>query len=321
MSLRALLVGAIVIQVAPAHAGDNDLVLSRFGTVTMAGDNVIPDNQRFRSLASELGVALAPMLAAPTDTLGYSGFQFSADYNFTTINSDNEYWCATQESASCDPGFQKTSMLHKFGIFARKGLWLPIPSFEVGAGALHLMGSDMWAGQVYGKFAVHEGFHDWPLPSIAVRGAASRLFGENQLDLTVASVDVTIGKQFGVGGSVNVQPYAGWNYLWIIPRSEVIDKTPAVDAFQDPGDINMNFVFPDQDNITRTRFFGGVKIKHYVFALTLEVNVALAGTSVDDRAGTEDDCRTLPFEMRSGCDAHDQAGAQTTFTVGVAVDI
>lgn len=330
MRSRAALVAAIVTFVPfAAGADDNDLVLSRFGTTVFEDDgmggqrirDVIPDNQRFRSFASELGVVMAPILAAPTDTLGYSGFQFSADLNFTTINSGNEYWCATEESASCDPGFQKSSMVNKLGIFARKGMWLPLPSFEVGAGTIYLMSSRMWAGQAYAKFAVHEGFHDWPLPSIAVRGAASRLFGSDQLDLTVASVDVTIGKQFGVGGSVNLQPYAGWNYLWIIPRSEVIDKTPTVDAYVDGNDIRANFVFPDQDNITRNRLFGGIKVKYYVFAITAEVNVALAGDSVDDRAGTEVDCRDVSPEQRNNCDAHDEAEGQTTFTIGLSIDL
>ena len=77
-------------------------------------------------------------------------------------------------------------------MFARKGLWfLPLPSFEVGAGAVNVSGSKMWAAQIYGKFAIQEGFHDWPLPSLAVRGAASRLMGADQLDLTVASLDVS----------------------------------------------------------------------------------------------------------------------------------
>lgn len=328
MRICAILVGTMVLTALPlsARADSNDLVLSRFGIATTNADgdvvDVIPDPQRFRSFASELGVVMAPILASPTDTLGYSGFQFSADYNFTTINSDNDYWCATEESSSCDPGFDKSSIVHKLGIFARKGMWLPLPSFEIGAGTIYLMQSRMWAGQVYAKFAVHEGYHDWPLPSIAVRGAASRLFGSEQLDLTVASVDVTIGKQFGVGGSVNLQPYAGWNYLWIVPRSEVIDKTPLVDAYSNPGDISANFVFADQDDITRTRLFGGIKVKYYVFAITAEVNVALAGNSIDDRAGELMDCRDVTMDSQlNNCEAHDEAEGQTTFTIGVAIDL
>jgi hypothetical protein len=312
----------------PAHADDNDLVLSRFGTPIMNGPNiedVIPDNQRFRSFASELGVVLAPTLSSPTDTLGYSGFQFSVDLAMTSISNTAAHWCATEESTSCDPGFDKSNYPQTIGLFARKGMWMPVPSFEVGAGAVHLVGSKMWAGQVYGKLAVHEGYHDWPIPSVAVRGAASRLFGSEQLDLTIASIDVSIGKSFGVQGTVNLSPYLGWNYLWIVPRSEVIDATPDQSAF-DPtmgttGDIRANFVFPDQDNITRTRIFGGLKIKYYVFALTFEVNFAFAGDSVDDVEGTDTDCDSVPLTQRNNCDAVDQAGSQQTYSLSISMDI
>ena len=59
----------------------------------------------------------------------------------------------------------------------RKGLWLPLPAFEFGAGALSILGSHMYALQGYAKMALQEGFHGWWLPSFAVRGAASQLLG------------------------------------------------------------------------------------------------------------------------------------------------
>ncbi len=331
--LAALLAAALLALAAPrvAAADDNDLVLARFGTPlfdpadpTQIVD-VVPDNQRFRSLVSELGVAVAPNLISPSDTLGFSGFQFSAELGYITIGSGNEYWCATEESANCNLGFEKTGSLKTIGLMARKGIWLPLPSFEVGAGAVHLIASQMWTGQVYAKFAIHEGFHDWPLPSLAVRGAASRLFGSEQIDLTVASIDVSIGKSFGVGATTNLSPYLGLNYLWIVPRSEVIDATPRVDSVDANGnnnqDIRANFVFPDQDNITRWRFFGGVKVKYYVFALTAEVNFALSGSSVDDQDGTTADCAMLPPDQRNRCDATDQAGSQTSVYISASMDL
>ena len=46
---------------------------------------------------SELGFAIAPRLMTPADTLGYAGFQFSAELGVTTINpnrkiGDRAYW-------------------------------------------------------------------------------------------------------------------------------------------------------------------------------------------------------------------------------------
>ena len=46
---------------------------------------------------SELGVAIAPRLMTPADTLGYAGFQFSAELGVTKINGNRKvgnvaYW-------------------------------------------------------------------------------------------------------------------------------------------------------------------------------------------------------------------------------------
>ncbi len=321
MMRRLLGIALALATVTPvAHAGENDLVLSRLGQIDASGTTVIPNNQDFRSLVSEFGVAIAPRLMSPADTLGYSGFQFSVDYAFTTINKDASYWCATEQTGSC-PGSKGNGYLGTFGMFVRKGLWLPLPSFEVGGGFVNVTGtSSMVAAQAYAKFALHEGFHDWPIPSVAVRGAGSRLMGSEQIDLTVASLDVSASKSFGVAGTVNVTPYAGWNYLWIVPRSEVIDKTPNVDAFTTPGDVNKNFVFPDQANITRQRIFLGAKIKYYVFAISLEWDIALAGHSVDDRTGTDLKCDMAGPNQLGSCDAQDKAKSQQTFNLAISLD-
>jgi hypothetical protein len=306
-----------------AHADKNDLVLSRLGDNTTTPGSVIPDNARYRSIVSELGVVLAPHFLTPADTLGFSGFNFSADVSYTGIDAKSDYWCATEEAAGCGAGQMKsTGMLGTIGLFVRKGIWLPLPSFEFGAGAVHLFDSRMWAAQAYVKFAVHEGFHDWPVPSLAVRGAASRLMGSEQLDLTVASLDVSVSKSFGVAGTVNLAPYAGWNILWIVPRSEVIDKTPNVDAFTDPTgmDIDLNFTFADQQNIVRQRLFGGFKLKYYVFSFSGEIAYALSGSSVDDRTGTDQDCATASAAQKNHCDAKDASGSQLTYTMSLAMD-
>ena len=200
-------------------------------------------------------------------------------------------------------------------------MWFPVPSFEVGAGAVHLVDSHTWTGQLYAKLALHEGYHDLPIPSLAVRGAVSRMMNQRELDLTVASLDVDVSKHIGIGGTWRLDPYAGWNVLLIIPRSEVIDPTPNVDSLQ-PGneaDTLLNFVFKDQDNIIRQRFFVGAKIQYYIFQLTLECQYALAGSSVDDRAGTSDRLHA-EMSMTTHCDAKDAAKAQRTLALSAGFD-
>src|SRR5678815_4420267 len=171
-------------------------------------------------------------------------------------------------------------------------MWFPVPAVEVGGGAVHLIDSHTWAGQLYAKVALHEGYHDLPIPSLSFRGGVSRMMDQRELDLTVVSMDLEISKHLGIGSTWRLDPYGGWNALLIVPRAEVIDPTPEIDplVMGNEQDILLNFVFKDQDTIVRHRFFAGAKLQYYVFQLTLEAQLALAGSSVDDRSGTSEAC-------------------------------
>lgn len=328
--VRRAVLGVLALCLAaprPAAADDNDLILSRLGTriTDNAGalTNVIGQNLEFRSLASQMGVVLAPHLLTPADTVGFGGFQMTVDYANTTIDPDAAYWRA--RAGSPDPAgnggvAHGPGSLSTVGFFGRKGFWFPVPSFEIGGGAVHLIDSHTWAGQVYGKVALHEGYHDLPIPSLAVRGGVSRMMTQRELDLTIASLDVIVSKHFGIGGTWRFDPYAGWNVLMIVPRSEVIDPTPQIDS-QKPGqetDSDLNFVFRDQDNIYRQRVVVGAKFQYYVLQLTVEAQFALAGTSVDDRSGTSEAC--MASSTTSNCDAKDQAKAQRTLAFSAGFD-
>lgn len=316
---------ALLAAAAPARAGDNDLVLARLGEVVEDGGGMpvdaVGDSAAFRSLASELGVVLAPRLAQPADTLGFGGFQFTADVALTRVHTDRPYWRALAGSpAPTDPSAAHGGdFMTTIGLFARKGIWLPAPSFEIGMGAVHLAGSSMWAGQLYAKLALVEGYHGLLLPSVALRGGASRMMGSEQLDLTVASIDLSISKEVGIAGTFNAAPYIGWDWLIVIPRSEVIDKTPHIDSVVEPADAAMDFAFVDQDDITRHRLFGGVLLRYHVFTLGLEAALALAGSSVDDRSGSDMDCADAAGPT-TDCDAKDQAGRQASFTLTAGFD-
>ena len=310
-----------------AHADDNDLVLGRLATrITDADGNlqsVVGQNLELRALSSQLGVVLAPHLLTPADTLGFGGFQLSVDYATTSIDSTATYWRALEGSGNpsgSGSGAHGDGSMRTVGFFARKGMWFPVPSTEVGAGAVHLVDSNIWAGQLYAKVALHEGYHQLPIPSLAVRGAVSRMMNQRELDLTVASVDIAVSKHLGIGSTWRLDPFGGWNMLLIVPRSEVIDPTPNIDPLA-PGndaDLMMNFVFRDQDLILRHRLFLGAKLQYYVFQLTLEAQFALAGSSVDDRAGTSEAC--VPNAMTTACDAKDIAGTQRTLSMSAGFD-
>ncbi len=322
---RWIPIAAALLAAGPAQAGDNDLVLARLGTVVMDDGgtpvDAVGDSADFRSLASELGVVLAPRLTQPADTLGFGGFQFTADVALTRVHTDRPYWRALVSSPDpSDPtAVHGDDYMTTIGVFARKGIWLPAPSFEIGIGAVHLAASEMWAAQMYAKLALIEGYHDLPIPSLALRAGASRMMGSDQLDLTVASFDLSVSREVGVGGTFNVSPYLGWNLLVIVPRSEVIDKTPNVDSVAEPADAAMDFNFVEQDDIVRNRLFGGLLLRYYVFTLGLEGAIAFAGTSLDDRSGTDVRCTDTP-EPTARCDSADASGSQASFTVTAGFD-
>jgi len=311
----------------PAAADPNDLIMSRLATLrTDSSGNVIGaigQSHELRALASQMGVVLAPHLLTPADTLGFGGFQLTVDYAMTTVDTSQPYWKALESST--DPtgtgsAAHGTNMMRTVGLFMRKGMWFPIPSMELGAGGIHLVDSHIWTAQLYTKFALHEGYHDLPIPSLSVRGAVSRMMTQRELDLTTASLDIATSKHFGVGSTWRFDPFLGWNLLMIIPRSEVIDPTPAVDPLiaGNEDDIMNNFVFAEQDTILRHRFFFGAKFQYYVFQFTVEAQFALKGTSVDDRAGTTDTC--MPSSTTEACDAKDSAAAQRTLSMSAGFD-
>jgi hypothetical protein len=342
----ALAVGAWLAPGGVARAGKNDLQLLNLcppdangdcswvkrgaggeitAPVSLAGD--VDAQSRYRSLMSELGVVIAPRLQTPADTLGYAGFQFSFELGLTKINADRSYWNGVQGVNPSNPAASRPdSYLTTIGGFVRKGMWLPLPAFEWGVGAMSLLGSRMYAVQAYAKLALQEGFHGWMLPSLAVRGSASQLLGTSQVDLNVFGVDVLISKAFGIAGTVRLEPFLGWNMLFIDAVSGHLDATPACDAFEvrnaaptdaPPGpqcrasqngtwnDQNANFTFPQQDVITRQRWSGGLKMKLAVMFLVAEYAIIPGGSSHDENQPAQ---------------ARDLSGSQQSFGLSAGLD-
>lgn len=319
-----------------AHANDynNDLNLSRLyrnynevAQTDSAEANRLR-NSAYRSLMSQLGLVLAPQFHAPAETTGFNGFALSAKYAATTLDNKADYW--TQGlNRSPDP------VMSTLSLEARKGIWFPVPSFEFAAGFTHLVDSHLFVLNASAKFALHEGFLHWPTPAIGVRFTGQRVVGNDQVDMTLLGLDVSASKSFGLGGVINMTPYVGYNVLWIIADSQVIDTTPGTDSLQctvdpdcdssDPnsrpdmnipippgqfctdGDCYANYVFDDQDAILRHRIFLGVRMIYYRFVLTLEASWALPGSSKD----------TLALQ---GASIKDSAKFQQTYSVSVGWD-
>jgi hypothetical protein len=282
---RTAFIGLGLFLCGVAQADSNDFTLERIVgippnnmPVDLSGD--VRRNTMYKSLMSEMGVVLAPRFLAPSDTLGFSGFQIAFETGIVQVSSGADFWKLGVEKVSGD-------WLSTISVMARKGIWLPLPAFEIGAGATKLIGSGLFALQAYAKLALHEGFHDWPIPSLAVRGAVSRVAGSPQVDLTMVSVDTSVSKSFGLGGTATLDPYLGFAALMIFARGQVIDPTPNIDAFRDGPtslDLNANTTFPDPDTILRWQVFGGFRLKYSWLALTAEFVYTLCNDTGQDCA-------------------------------------
>jgi hypothetical protein len=319
-------------------------------------DRVVADNAAFRSLMSELGVVFAPPILSPADTQGFGGYSMSVELGWTMINpkklsgdqnitGKHWYWRAAEsvspnafkdhditspDAAAARSRLERelpSSFAPSVTVMARKGLWLPVPSFELGVGIKHLIGSRMWSPLVTAKLALAEGYQGWPIPALAVRGSGARVVGTPDFNLTVAGLDFSISKHVGIGSTFNLTPYAGYQLLWIIADSEVLDATPGVDAMgataasvgYDPLEMNRcgvqdcagNFTFADQSNITRHRVFFGARANFYIVSLLLEYSLFASGSKSSE-----------VFEKGTGIKLSipDDAGTQHNISFSIALD-
>jgi hypothetical protein len=295
------------------------------GLVTQVAIPTSAEDQ-FRSLMSELGVVLAPRLMTPAATLGFAGFEFAGELGLTQISNNQPYWNGVEGlSAQNTAVGRPDAWLTTVGAFVRKGVWIGLPAFELGAGFVNVLNSRLMSWQAYAKLALHEGYTRMPLPSVAVRAGISYLTGTDQVRMTVTSFDVIASKGFGVGGTFRLEPFVAFSLMRITADSGVIDATPSCDAYQvqtaKPGDklgeycANNQagtsndrlayFAFSDQEPIRRQRFSGGAKIKFASVFITGQYDIFPAGDSRDGRKanGARDtSAQQTAFSLSGGFD-------------------
>lgn len=295
-----------------ARAGKYDIDLAPLAQINDDG-TITQDNAAFRSLASEVGVLMAPKVVDPADSLGLSGFAVSADVSVNTLSGDAAFW---QDTTRGSPD----NVAPTLQVMGRKGLW---PGIEVGAGATHLFDSRMWTLAGYGKISLHEGFHHLPIPSIALRGMFARLLGAKDIDMTTISVGASLSHVFGVGSTFNITPYAGYDALLVFARTGVIDATPAHDEFSE-GPLACNngepdctvqseVVFRKQDVILRHRPYVGMRFIFSVLRIGVEAMFVPGGGSSSD----------VPIPAASGGGTEtvtDGSGFQQQYTVSLGLD-
>lgn len=226
-----------------AQANPMDLTLSRLYRdnascdAALHGDpdpitgRVMPDNVAcadqvaFRELSKEFGLVIAPALLAPAETLGYAGFYLGLEGWLTVLNagdSPGNVWVRGTEDQNPD------DVLFVSALHVRKGLpW----SFELGTSVSYVASTEQVLLGADIRWALLEGYREgWQgyFPDIAVRGAVNRLMGDDELDMTVWSIDTSISHPFAISGVATITPFFGYQFIQVIAdNSLVLNGGPA----------------------------------------------------------------------------------------------
>jgi len=277
-----LVVVASAVQLVSAGAAwsfDKDPVLRNLAErqeVPIDGEtrfNAYADTDAFRGLSKDLGLVFAPKYLAPAETLGEAGFDVGFNMSLSTVDAKADYWRGLEGG---EPSPFVTAQAQ-----VRKGVTIPyLVSLEVGGAVTWLIDSELVALGTDVKWALNEGF--FYLPDLALRGSLTNVVGSSDMNLTTAGFDLSISKSWGLFGLVNVTPYAGYNRLWVISSSRLLDVAPEdprppIIRECDPADLGCTedlafqpeFVF-DTEIQSLNRYFLGSRFVFGYASITLE---------------------------------------------------
>lgn len=262
-----------------AWADTYDFKIYQLGNPQLGGTGYTPRaDANFRSFARQLGAAITSVNLSPPETLGHSGFDFSAelsvvDFQGGTLPTEGEF-----------KGPLLIPSLH-----VRKGL--PY-SFEIGARAAWIEKSRMGAGTLEFKWAINEGFTY--LPDIGIRGNVTKLVNGRDFDITCGGLDLGIGKQFAIAGMITITPYVGWNLLFVGATTGSVDFRPSRTLAESdlPGEQYKDFyVFQSVQAAANThnRFYGGFRFIGGVAMIGAEISYSVIGRYRDANTGMDID--------------------------------
>ena len=275
---------------SPAQAQRMDLALSRLSVVAEAdpasacplgaGADFCADEDAWRRLASQFAGSMIPPVLLPAHTRGMRGIYVGVESSITGIDSGQEYWArGTEGDTGTDRNRFVDSVLAWNRLNVRKGL--PF-GFEIGTNVGFLVNTSYWTLGLDVRWSVLEGLRDRGssvyFPSLSVRGAVQTLLGDSEVNVTVPSIDVSIGERIIIADTVELSPYLGAQIAWVFADTELVDLTPERDAFaecdpdpspmggeppycrSDGTDFNHNVVFPSLRS-TRARLFFGSQLR------------------------------------------------------------
>lgn len=297
-----------------------------------------PDNDAFKRLANQYGMAIAPTAMYPARTTGFGGFEITLEGAYSSFNAGADYLrLGTRGSVDGATGAvarENTavpSIMQLYSLRVRKGFGFGL---ETGISFGYLTSTSIISGGVDVRWSLLEGFRKGPLgalPDIAVAGGVRTITGTTAMQLTTVAPSAVMSKPITIAQSGVLTPWAGYQYLWLFGDSGVIDLTPATDALADCGfagpnqpgfsngpgqdgtpicsngasqDFNNNVVFAPA-RLERQRLFIGVNYRYEMLTfggqLMLElVDPAQSQDSAEDSAVLEDEPKSVAFAFQIG---------------------
>ena len=216
--------------------------------------------QIFSEMSRAYGIALAPLMISPANTIGINAVEADFSFAFGNLTDSGAVWAGATE------GKREVSQLSTVRFSLRKGL--PY-SFEIEGQLGYLINSELWTLGGGVKWALHEAIAMIPV-DINIHGGISRLVGSTQLDLTMVTFGGSLGTQFGVLGLFNLAPFVNYQPVMIFAGSSTLDATPG--QFDPPGDTAGGvsaFVFPRTEELVQ-RVSGGVRFLFGALRITPE---------------------------------------------------
>jgi len=186
----------------------------------------------FGKLAKDLTAAGSYKSVSPAEPLGVVGFDIGVEATATKMDNSDIWRKAGGDS----------STVYMPRIHVHKGLPFGI---DVGASLTQVPGSDIKLIGAELKYAIVSG--NVALPAIAIRAAATRLSGVDQLDMDTRSLELTVSKGF-----LNVTPYAGVGRVW--------------------GDLSPNVANLRQEKPTANKVYAGLNFNLGIANLAAEID-------------------------------------------------
>lgn len=274
----------------PAEAGDADIRLATrvpdgqggvradgwmFECLDPVGERCggyAPRNDRFRALASQLGMVLAPRLASPARTPGHARFRVAAAWTGSFVAANEPYWQVTERAARTG---EASDVLQTLQVEMRKGL--PY-SFELAGQLQWLVDSEVFAPGLELGWTLEEPA-SWA-PDLAIRAAVSHAVGSRDFGLTTAAFAGIVSRSFGALGMVELTPWAAWAVVMPTARSRVIDPTPAgLVGTPLRRDVENDFVFEavDLGDVVNHRASVGFRALVHVVTLGVQGELQVLG--------------------------------------------